>query len=399
MTPRSFDEILAQCLDDLRTGRRTLEECLGRYPEHREQLEPLLRAALWVTQAQLARPDTTFRKAAKSRLLQQIQAEAQEAQTPIRQVHPGWAPAKPSVTSRGLRRLWGWKQNFQPQPQRRFAMIWALVFAVLALVTGGGVVYASTDALPDDALYPVKLVVEEAQLLVSGPEEDIQLHLEFAQRRLEEAQLMVQEGRVQGLTRAMENFEAHLQQALRLAQEVSQADPEVWALVAQQVERHQTRLQMLVQTMEQQGVDGEAQGLMIRAQEQVRQMEQVARQAMGEDMPGVGPQGPQGPQGPMGPMGPEGPQVTPPVGPQGPMGPQTPQGPQGPMGPQNPQGLQTPVGPQGPMGPQGPFGPQGPLGGDSTLTPTPTWTPRMPGSGGAPGHGSGGGMGPGGTTP
>ncbi len=293
MTHPALEDILAQCLDDMRHGRATLAECLARYPEQRAELEPLLRAALWVSQADAARPDPAFRAAAKTRLLNRIRAE----QTRSRAVSPG--PI--SVTSGFLHRLWGWTRKFQPQqPRRRSAMIWALVLAAIALVAGGGgVAYASTDALPDDVLYPVKLAVEEAQLLFADAEEDVQLHLEFAQRRLEEAQVMAQQGQTYGLERALANYEAHLQAALRLAQQVGQADPQVWAEVARQVERHQERLQELAQETHQQGLT-EAEQQMLQAQERVRQTLEHAHRVMGQETPeGDMPTPPFGPQGPM----------------------------------------------------------------------------------------------------
>ncbi len=167
-------------------------------------------------------------------------------------------------------------------------MIWALILAAVALVAGGGgVAYASTDALPDDTLYPVKLLVEDAQLLFADPAEDLQLHLEFAQRRLDEALRLAQQGQAEGLDRAMANYEAHVQQALQLAQQVSQADPQVWALVEAQMARHQERLQALREEMAQRGLT-EAEQHMEEAQVRAREAHEWAVQAMGqrpEDMP------------------------------------------------------------------------------------------------------------------
>ena len=41
-TPLSIDEILDRCIDDIRGGHATVDECLARYSEHRAELEPLL---------------------------------------------------------------------------------------------------------------------------------------------------------------------------------------------------------------------------------------------------------------------------------------------------------------------------------------------------------------------
>ena len=60
------------------------------------------------------------------------------------------------------------KQKYQPNSKRRFNMTWVLIVAtILSLVSGGGVVYASKDALPGDVLYPVKTWVEDFQETIS----------------------------------------------------------------------------------------------------------------------------------------------------------------------------------------------------------------------------------------
>jgi hypothetical protein len=55
-TPRSLDEIVERCLDDLAAGRVTVEDCLARWPEHRDDLEPLLRAATALTGLSVEQP-------------------------------------------------------------------------------------------------------------------------------------------------------------------------------------------------------------------------------------------------------------------------------------------------------------------------------------------------------
>ena len=45
MTRPNFDTILDQCIEDLRTGRATLNELIARHPQQAAMLEPLLRTA------------------------------------------------------------------------------------------------------------------------------------------------------------------------------------------------------------------------------------------------------------------------------------------------------------------------------------------------------------------
>jgi hypothetical protein len=71
----------------------------------------------------------------------------------------------------------------------------ATLIVVLALVLagGGGIVYASTDSLPGSPLYSVKRATEQVQLFLAptGTKRAV-LHIEFAQRRLEEVQALAE---------------------------------------------------------------------------------------------------------------------------------------------------------------------------------------------------------------
>jgi len=61
------------------------------------------------------------------------------------------------------------------------------VAAAFILFAGAGVTFASANALPGDALYPVKRTTERAQLWLGGPADALHHHLFFADRRLDEA--------------------------------------------------------------------------------------------------------------------------------------------------------------------------------------------------------------------
>ncbi|NPA05815.1 MAG: hypothetical protein GXO54_00190 [Chloroflexi bacterium] len=231
----TLEYLLAQCLDEIKAGRRTFEECLAAYPAHRDELEPLLALALDLQRLPDPEPSPSFRRNAKIRLMNRIRAEQDRMAAVVATPTVENSSAK-SVTRGWWRRFWGWTTaSPQSQPGRRTAMIWAVVFAVVALfIGGGGVVYAAQDALPGEPLYSVKETVEEVQLLLADPVEDVQLHLDFAARRLEEAQQLLQEGRVDLAVKAMEMAEEHWQAALVVAEQLRETQPEAFnALVAE----------------------------------------------------------------------------------------------------------------------------------------------------------------------
>ncbi|MBE9514917.1 MAG: hypothetical protein IMY79_02120, partial [Chloroflexi bacterium] len=67
-----FEDILVQCIDDIKAGRSSIEDCLSRYPSLREQLEPLLRIALEIHETPDVKPSPAFKIKARVQLMEQI---------------------------------------------------------------------------------------------------------------------------------------------------------------------------------------------------------------------------------------------------------------------------------------------------------------------------------------
>ncbi len=83
--------------------------------------------------------------------------------------------------------------------KERSAMMTAITSILLALAIllgGGGITaYAAQDSLPNDALYPVKLFLEDAQYsLTNNPVEQVELLAQFTSNRLDEIATLVSEG-------------------------------------------------------------------------------------------------------------------------------------------------------------------------------------------------------------
>lgn len=152
-------DILAQCVDDVRSGRSTIDDCVKRYPGVKD-LKPLLETGLKIEPARDSlSPESRAR--IRSRLVSVMNESRDWRQT----------KARPS---------------FRPVLTFKMAGTVAAILAAVA-VAGGGTVYASQRSLPGDALYPIKTGAESVQLaLTFADESKADLLLKFAQRRVDE---------------------------------------------------------------------------------------------------------------------------------------------------------------------------------------------------------------------
>jgi len=98
--PKAFDEILDECVDRINHGER-LEDCLARYPEHAEELEPLLRAILDTQMAYTFPPSSPAKMAARRRFnaaLEGLERRREEKQPLFSRVS-GWSRAWVAVAA------------------------------------------------------------------------------------------------------------------------------------------------------------------------------------------------------------------------------------------------------------------------------------------------------------
>ena len=160
-------DALEVCLNALETGV-DIESVLKLYPQQTEELRPVLEASIQARSLSLtAVPDIAIQRG-RVRVLQHA------------------AEMRKSV----------------PRPRKRWSMFafprlaTSLAIALIFLLSGTGLVSASTGALPGDSLYPLKRSWEGLRLfLVFSPEEREGLESEFEQERLDEISELLTEGR------------------------------------------------------------------------------------------------------------------------------------------------------------------------------------------------------------
>lgn len=214
-------EVLGECLEAVERGELTLDECLARYPEHREELAGLLMAARQLRDAPPVQPSPDFQRAARARLAHRLAPRPAPGRLPV---WAGW--------------LSSWRRRVQPQAALRWAAAAVLVIAFLA---GGTAAYASTEAVPGDGLYPLKRTLEQVRLAVALSSADrLALHLQFAERRLREAEALRQLGRTEALEQARDDYEAEREW---LAQNLAGLTPDQAGAFAEALSAHEARYQ------------------------------------------------------------------------------------------------------------------------------------------------------------
>lgn len=192
MARNSIEDILQDCLERLQSGS-TVDECLASYPDHAEELQSLLSTSASIASVPLT-PDPAYRNAAQFRFQGAVRHHL--------------------VQQREQGRLNNhWWQRFSVSMWTR---TWAGTAAGLLLTVGlgGGVAFASSGAMPDDILYPVKRVTERARLAVTPSETSRALYyLELVERRTQELTAMAEAGKVDHVNRVSRDLNHYLQLA------------------------------------------------------------------------------------------------------------------------------------------------------------------------------------------
>lgn len=113
---------------------------------------------------------------------------------------------------------------------QKFAVSTILALVVVAIMLFGGAsatAFASQSSLPGDALYPLKMGLEQTQIsLANDAYVQAKLYLDFAQRRMDEITELLRQGRSSDVEFASNEFEYYIQQAMEATQTVMTTDPE-----------------------------------------------------------------------------------------------------------------------------------------------------------------------------
>lgn len=142
-----------------------------------------------------------------------------------------------------------------------------LAAILLAFFSIGGTVYAAQASLPDDLLYPVKLLTEDVQVgLENNPQDRMDLYTFFANRRLEEIAAQLAAGEPVS-EKALARMEKHTHQML---QEASQMGGEGLENALRQIQTNLNKQNQLMEKLQKQDPGGGSPGL-VNAQERIQE--------------------------------------------------------------------------------------------------------------------------------
>jgi len=190
MNRYKFDLILEDCLSRIDRGE-SLQDVLDSYPLLNGHLEPLVRAALMGRRLPRPVPSRDGFRTGKNMLLAEMNNMHQV--NSFRQ--KGSRTASSSLTERWLGNL---ARLFQVKRTKSLAPVYRFAVVGLVLGLGGGflTVNASASSLPGDALYDLKLGLEQARVFFTfDPEARQDLALEIEEERLSEVELLLEAGR------------------------------------------------------------------------------------------------------------------------------------------------------------------------------------------------------------
>lgn len=175
---RKIEEILDQLVAEMNKGRN-IDDCLREYPDHADELRPLLHLVQQITALPKPEPDANLLEAVISK-------------------------ARKSSIEQQARRGFSFRRSVIQNP------VLVRVFAVVTLlfVAGATTVSVSAHSLPGDLLYPVKKLAEDVQYFITVDAEGrARLHVRFADRRTYELScLLRRKARIdQGLLAEMLN--------------------------------------------------------------------------------------------------------------------------------------------------------------------------------------------------
>jgi hypothetical protein len=212
---QEISQILEENLEEVLSGKTSMEDVLRRYPQHAVGLRREFEAVLWLTsRSEQLKPRPGFISASRKRVVERVKEEAR---------------------SQGKKRAvlsFGW-----PQQRRVFQWAAGLVVVFVLLLSGvGGLVSFSQDTLPGQQLYGVKRMSESVALgLAVDKINKVELSIQITDRRLQEVEALLKSGDSANIQATLAEFASGVEQSVALLQQVDDEMPAEKLVLAQRL--------------------------------------------------------------------------------------------------------------------------------------------------------------------
>jgi hypothetical protein len=196
-----FDRALEACLEAIREGRSTVEQCLRAYPRHAEALRPHLLAAVKLRDTYAsAQPSEEFATRARERFL--VASGKRLGDAYDHEPSPSFFAAARVRFLAAAHRMRREGTLAEPRPRRwpslvpnRQALAGMAAALVLFFSFSTYTVASASSALPGDWRYPIKLETERVRLALAFSEGDKRnVRLDIAAERAKEIEKLTKNG-------------------------------------------------------------------------------------------------------------------------------------------------------------------------------------------------------------
>jgi hypothetical protein len=189
---QKFDDALNDCLERIAQGEQA-EECVKRYPQHREELMPLLRMAHTAIRSVNS---SSYRVESKQHGMDRMLQAYSEGRM-------------------GTRRNWFFMPFIQPLAR---PVLVGFVAVFLTAVAAGGSTMAAADSVPGEPLYWVKKTKENVTLMMPASNlEKAEAHARLASTRAQEIDRLIERNRIRDAEMMTRLVEYHLNETASYA--------------------------------------------------------------------------------------------------------------------------------------------------------------------------------------
>ena len=151
----------------------------------------------------------------------------------------------------------------------------ALISALFLAASGAGITFASQNALPGEVLYPAKLAIEKIRITAAKDTgKKTELRLEFASRRLDEVEKIVEQKNETGekeVAAALEDYEKKLDDAQKAARIEKPDAPKAVSAVQESAKVYERNIAELISRAEEKKMGEKVKERLERAREHTKE--------------------------------------------------------------------------------------------------------------------------------